>query len=62
MLENKRPPVDIRRTALVVRDFKKSLPLYCDALGLKVVYDQLIGGGNKIIDAMRRLRFILAAR
>jgi catechol 2,3-dioxygenase-like lactoylglutathione lyase family enzyme len=41
-----RVPVDIRRTTLVVRDIDKSLPLYRDALGLKVVYDQLIGAGK----------------
>ena len=44
--ENERVPVDIRRTTLVVRDIEKSLPLYRDALGLKVVYDQKIGGGT----------------
>jgi catechol 2,3-dioxygenase-like lactoylglutathione lyase family enzyme len=43
--EAERIPVDIRRTTFVVRDIDKSLPLYRDALGLKVVYDQLIGGG-----------------
>ncbi len=43
--ENERTPVDIRRTTFVVRDIDKSLALYRDALGLKVVYDQLIGGG-----------------
>jgi catechol 2,3-dioxygenase-like lactoylglutathione lyase family enzyme len=40
-----RIPVDIRRTTFVVRDIDKSLALYRDALGLKVIYDQLIGGG-----------------
>jgi hypothetical protein len=44
--ESERISVDIRRTTLVVRDIDKSLPLYRDALGLKVVYDQLIGGGT----------------
>jgi catechol 2,3-dioxygenase-like lactoylglutathione lyase family enzyme len=44
--DNEKIPVDIRRTTLVVRDIEKSLPLYRDALGLKVVYDQLIGGGK----------------
>ncbi|NJR71978.1 MAG: VOC family protein [Gammaproteobacteria bacterium] len=44
--ETERTQVDIRRTTLVVRDIDKSLPLYRDALGLKVVYDQLIGGGT----------------
>ncbi|MBM3389386.1 MAG: VOC family protein [Betaproteobacteria bacterium] len=43
--ENERIPVDIRRTTFVVRDIDKSLPLYRDALGLKVIYDQAIGGG-----------------
>lgn len=41
-----RTPVDIRRTTFVVRDIDKSLALYRDALGLKVIYDQLIGGGK----------------
>jgi catechol 2,3-dioxygenase-like lactoylglutathione lyase family enzyme len=43
--DSERVPVDIRRTTLVVRDIDKSLPLYRDALGLKVIYDELIGGG-----------------
>ncbi len=38
-----RIPVDIRRTTLVVRDIEQSLPLYRDALGLKVIYDQRLG-------------------
>ena len=42
--ETERLPIDIRRTTLLVRDIDKSLPLYRDALGLKVVYDQKIGG------------------
>jgi catechol 2,3-dioxygenase-like lactoylglutathione lyase family enzyme len=44
--DDEKIPVDIRRTTLVVRDIEKSLPLYRDALGLKVIYDQLIGGGK----------------
>ncbi len=44
--ESERTPVDIRRATLLVRDIDKSLPLYRDAIGLKVVYDQLIGGGK----------------
>jgi catechol 2,3-dioxygenase-like lactoylglutathione lyase family enzyme len=43
--ESERIPVDVRRTTLVVRDIEKSLPLYRDALGLKVIYDQEIGPG-----------------
>lgn len=40
-----RGPVDIRRTTFVVRDIDKSLALYRDALGLKLIYDTPIGGG-----------------
>jgi catechol 2,3-dioxygenase-like lactoylglutathione lyase family enzyme len=43
--ESERIPVDVRRTTLVVRDIDRSLPLYRDALGLNVIYDQMIGGG-----------------
>jgi catechol 2,3-dioxygenase-like lactoylglutathione lyase family enzyme len=43
--EAERIPVDLRRTTLVVRDIDASLPLYRDGLGLKVIYDQRIGGG-----------------
>ncbi len=39
-----RVPVDLRRTTLVVRDIDASLPLYRDALGLTVIYDQHIPG------------------
>lgn len=48
-----RIPVDIRRTTFVVRDIEKSLPLYRDALGLKVIYDQLIGGGKNADGSVR---------
>jgi catechol 2,3-dioxygenase-like lactoylglutathione lyase family enzyme len=44
--ESERIPVDLRRTTLVVRDIEASLPLYRDGLGLKVIYDQQIGGGK----------------
>jgi catechol 2,3-dioxygenase-like lactoylglutathione lyase family enzyme len=44
--ESDRIPVDLRRTTLVVRDIDRSLPLYRDALGLKVIYDEKIGGGK----------------
>ena len=35
-------PVDVRRTTLIVRDVDRSLAFYRDALGLNLVYDQLI--------------------
>ena len=37
-----RIPVDVRRTTLIVRDVNRSLTFYRDALGLKLVYDQMI--------------------
>jgi catechol 2,3-dioxygenase-like lactoylglutathione lyase family enzyme len=42
--EAQRIPVDLRRTTLVVRDIDRSLPLYRDALGLRVIYDEKLGG------------------
>jgi len=39
-------PVDVRRTTLLVRDIDRSLPLYRDALGLTVFYDQVLGGNE----------------
>lgn len=47
--EEERIPVDLRRTTLVVRDIDRSLPLYRDALGLKVIYDQVIGGTTRLV-------------
>lgn len=40
-------PVDVRRATLLVRDMKKSLAFWRDALGLTVVYDQMIGDPQK---------------
>lgn len=34
--------VDLRRTTLVVSDLKASLALYRDAIGMKVVYDNMV--------------------
>jgi len=47
--EAERIPVDLRRTTLVVREMEKSLPLYRDALGMKVIYDQVIGGTTHLV-------------
>jgi catechol 2,3-dioxygenase-like lactoylglutathione lyase family enzyme len=44
--ESERIPVDLRRTTLVVRDIDRSLPLYRDGLGMKVIYDETMGGGT----------------
>jgi catechol 2,3-dioxygenase-like lactoylglutathione lyase family enzyme len=39
---DERIPVDVRRTTLIVRDIERSLPFWRDALGLAVVYDEMI--------------------
>lgn len=44
--EADRIPVDVRRTTLLVRDIERSLPVYRDALGLTVIYDELLGAGT----------------
>lgn len=41
--ESEQIPVDIRRTTLLVRDVDRSLAFWRDALGLKVVYDRVLG-------------------
>ena len=40
--DDERIAVDVRRTTLVVRDVDRSLAFYRDALGLQLVYDQVI--------------------
>lgn len=57
-----RVPVDIRRTTLVVKDIERSLPFWRDALGLTVVYDQMIErplDPDKPEGAKRSLRLVL---
>jgi catechol 2,3-dioxygenase-like lactoylglutathione lyase family enzyme len=56
--EEERISVDIRRTTLLVNDLDTSLKLYRDALGLTVIYDQMINTpmeGGKI----RKRRLVL---
>ncbi len=40
--EEDRVSIDLRRTTLIVRDIDRSLEFYRDALGMKVIYDNLI--------------------
>lgn len=40
--DNEQVPIDFRRTTLVVRDIDRSLAFYRDALGLEVIYDNVI--------------------
>ena len=60
--EDERIPVDVRRTTLVVKDIERSLPFWRDALGLTVVYDQMIErplDAEKLDGAKRSLRLVL---
>jgi catechol 2,3-dioxygenase-like lactoylglutathione lyase family enzyme len=57
-----RGPVDVRRTTLIVRDIDRSLAFYRDALGLNVVYDQVIARPGRAEDppgTERKMRLVL---
>jgi catechol 2,3-dioxygenase-like lactoylglutathione lyase family enzyme len=56
-----RLPIDLRRTTLVVEDAERSLAFYRDALGMRVVYDNIIRTPRDAADdasAQRSLRLI----
>jgi catechol 2,3-dioxygenase-like lactoylglutathione lyase family enzyme len=58
-----RVPIDLRRTTLVVEDIENSLAFYRDALGLEVIYDNLIrtprdAGTDEEADRSLRLVFL----
>lgn len=59
--EHERVPVDLRRTTLVVRDIERSLEFYRDALGMQVIYDNLITTPRGVDpdDAERALRLVM---
>lgn len=54
-------PVDIRRTTLIVNDAEKSLALYRDALGLTVIYDQMINSPMANGETRKRRLVLLKA-
>ena len=59
--EEDRVPIDLRRTTLVVRDIDASLAFYRDALGLEVIYDNVIRTPRDAADddsADRSLRLV----
>jgi catechol 2,3-dioxygenase-like lactoylglutathione lyase family enzyme len=56
-----RVPIDLRRTTLVVEDAERSLAFYRDALGMRVVYDNIIRTPRDAPDdasAQRSLRLV----
>lgn len=54
--DDERIAVDVRRTTLVVRDVDRSLAFYRDALGLQLVYDQVITRPPRPDDAVAKER------
>ncbi len=63
--EDDRIPLDLRRTTLVVEDLENSLKLYRDALGMVVIYDNMIRNpreatSDEEADIARRLVFLRA--
>jgi catechol 2,3-dioxygenase-like lactoylglutathione lyase family enzyme len=54
-------PVDVRRTTLIVNDAEKSLALYRDALGLTVMYDQMINSPMANGETRKRRLVLLRA-
>jgi len=60
-----RVPIDLRRTTLIVRDMENSLRFYRDALGMRVVYDNIIrtprtAASDEAADRSLRLVFVQA--
>ncbi|MDX1515738.1 MAG: VOC family protein [Woeseiaceae bacterium] len=59
--DDERVPIDLRRTTLIVRDMDRSLEFYRDALGLRVIYDNIIRTPRDAADddaATRALRLV----
>lgn len=59
--DDQRVPIDLRRTTLVVQDIERSLEFYRDALGMAVIYDNLIlsPGDASLEEAERASRLVL---
>ncbi|MEP1444676.1 MAG: VOC family protein [Paraglaciecola sp.] len=53
--------VDIRRTTYIVNDIDNSLKLYRDALGLKVIYDQMINSPMENGETRKRRLVLMQA-
>lgn len=60
--DDQRVPIDLRRTTLVVQDIERSLEFYRDALGMAMIYDNLIltpRDAAGVEDAERALRLVM---
>ena len=62
--DDERVPLDLRRTTLVVNDIERSLAFYRDAIGMAVIYDNMIltppEASLEEADIARRLVFLRA--
>lgn len=51
-------PLVLRRQTLIVRDIDRSLALYRDAIGMEVIYDQVIKRPHRTEDRMQEIRLV----
>ena len=51
-------PLVLRRQTLIVRDIETSLQLYRDAIGMEVIYDQIIRRPHKSEDREQSIRLV----
>lgn len=51
-------PLTLRRTTLIVRDIDASLALYRDAIGMEIIYDNIITRPHKTEDRMQNIRLV----
>ena len=58
IIQPKAMPLVFRRTTLIVRDIEKSLMLYRDAIGMEVIYDNLIRRPHPEEDREQVLRLV----
>ena len=50
--------LSLRRATLIVRDIDRSLALYRDAIGMEVIYDNIIRRPHKTEDRMQEIRLV----
>jgi len=51
-------PLTMRRATLIVRDIDRSLALYKDAMGMEVIYDNVIRRPHKTEDRQQEIRLV----
>ena len=52
-------PLTLRRQTLIVRDIERSLALYRDAIGMEVIYDNIIRRPHRTEDRPQEIRLVL---